>query len=104
MIEILAVPDCPTVAATVANLRQALGELGRPSDEITVRVIGDERTAIEAGMRGSPTVLIDGTDPFPEVAAPASLSCRLYAGAGRPAAPSVELLRRVLEAPGAVNR
>ena len=104
MIEVLAVPDCPTVAATVANLRQALDELGRSPDEMTVRVIVDERAAIEAGMRGSPTVLIDGTDPFSDIGAPVSVSCRLYAGAGRSPAPSVDLLRQALEAHGAASR
>jgi hypothetical protein len=28
------------------------------------RVVTDEREAAEAGMHGSPTLLIDGVDPF----------------------------------------
>jgi len=50
-------------------------------------------------MHGSPTLLIDGVDPFGPPDQRPSLSCRLYRdAAGRPAgAPSVEALRQALE-------
>jgi hypothetical protein len=50
-------------------------------------------------MHGSPTLLIDGRDPFAQPGAQASVSCRLYRGAdGRASgAPSVTELRRVLQ-------
>jgi hypothetical protein len=32
------------------------------------------------GMRGSPTLLIDGRDPFPAPGARPALSCRIYRG------------------------
>ena len=53
-------------------------------------------------MRGSPTLLIDGTDPFGGPGQPPSLSCRLYGDeAGRPGgAPSVRALRQALAAAG----
>lgn len=34
--------------------------------------------AVRAGMRGSPTILIDGRDPFASASAEPSLSCRLF--------------------------
>jgi hypothetical protein len=65
-------------------------------------VVSDEREAAETGMHGSPTLLVDGTDPFAAPGEPPSLSCRLYrdaAGQTGPV-PSVEELRRVLAAAG----
>ena len=50
-------------------------------------------------MRGSPTLLIDGVDPFAEPGQQPSLSCRLYRDdGGRIApAPSVRQLRQAIE-------
>jgi hypothetical protein len=50
-------------------------------------------------MRGSPTMLVDGTDPFAEPGQPASVSCRLYRNSdGHIAgAPSVSQLRQAIE-------
>jgi len=51
-------------------------------------------------MHGSPTLLINGTDPFATPGQAASLSCRIYrddAGRAGPA-PSVEALQREIAA------
>jgi hypothetical protein len=48
------------------------------------------------GMRGSPTILIDGRDPFAGTAAPAALSCRLYRS-GQSGVPTVSQLVDHLE-------
>ena len=53
----------------------------------------DEQDAARTRMCGSPTLLVDGEDPFAVADAPASLSCRLYPDGG---VPSVRALRRVL--------
>ncbi len=48
-------------------------------------------------FHGSPTVLVDGQDPFPGDAAPAGLSCRVYRTAsGVSGAPTIEQLVEVL--------
>jgi hypothetical protein len=64
------------------------------------RVIVDEADAARFGMHGSPTLLIDGVDPFAELGAPTSVSCRIYRSAeGRmEGAPSVAVLHEALEA------
>src|SRR5262249_15913262 len=74
-----------------------------PGAVVHRREIADEREAAQAGMHGSPTLLIDGVDPFAAPGQPPSLSCRLYRDAtGRAeGAPSVEGLRRALEKPTA---
>ena len=95
---LLTVPACPNTAAFEENLTAALA--GRPEAAVSRRVIASEREAAEAGMHGSPTLLINGTDPFAAPGQPPSLSCRLYRDAeGRPGpAPSAEALRRALAA------
>jgi len=97
---LLTVSACPNAAVFEERLAAALA--GHPDAVVHRREIADEREAAEAGMHGSPTLLIDGVDPFAPPGQPPSLSCRLYRGAlGRTArTPSVEALRQVLAAPG----
>ncbi len=55
------------------------------------------RQAEDLGFRGSPTVFIDGTDPFEDEAAPIGLSCRLYRTPdGLSGSPTSEQLRTAL--------
>jgi hypothetical protein len=95
---LLTVPACPSTAAFEERLTAALA--GHPGAVVHRREVADEREAARAGMHGSPTLLIDGTDPFTAPDEPPSLSCRLYRDeAGRTAgAPSVEALRQALAA------
>ena len=54
--------------------------------------------AIEYDFRGSPTILVNGADPFHDPGAQISLACRVYRGPAGPAgAPSVEDLKEVIE-------
>src|SRR6516165_8335205 len=94
---LLTVPACPHAAIFEERLAAALA--GHPGVVVHRRQVADEREAAEGGMHGSPTLLIDGVDPFAAPGQPASLSCRLYRDAtGRAeGAPSVEALRRALE-------
>ena len=94
---LLTVPDCPNAAAFEERLAAALA--GRPGAVVRRREIADEQEAAEAGMRGSPTLLIDGVDPFAAPGQAPGLACRLYRdAAGRVAGtPPVEALRRALE-------
>jgi hypothetical protein len=62
-------------------------------------VICDESEAVRWGVRGSPTLLIAGADPFAEAGQPPSMSCRLHRDDnGRPSgAPSAAQLRQAIE-------
>lgn len=95
---VLTIPDCPNAAAFEERLAAALTE--HPRVVVRRRVVRDEREAAEAGMHGSPTLLVNGVDPFAEPGQPPGLSCRLYRDASGSAAPvpSVPELRRVLAA------
>src|SRR5260370_14157102 len=93
---ILTVPDCPNEPVLRDRLAQVLS--GYPDATVTRRVIQDEAGAARYGMHGSPTLLVNGADPFAAPGTPASLSCRLYRGQGGPArgAPSGAPLRAAL--------
>jgi hypothetical protein len=95
---LLTVPNCPNAAAFEERLTAALA--GHPAPVVRHRVVGDEREAAEAGMHGSPTLLVNGADPFSTPGEPPSLSSRLYRDAyGRVGpVPSVQELRRMLTA------
>lgn len=97
---LLTVPACPNAAAFEERLAAALG--GHPQVVVRRREVGDEREAAEAGMHGSPTLLIDGVDPFAQPGQAPSMSCRLYPDAdGHLAgAPPVEALRQALAVAG----
>ena len=100
-IMVLAVPGCPNAPVLEARLAEALA--GRPPVTVIRQVIADEREAARWGMHGSPTLLINGHDPFTDAGtAEPAVACRLYRGEdGRLAgAPSVAALRRVLDQAG----
>jgi hypothetical protein len=75
IIELLHVPDCPHRAPARRNLDAALAETGVAAT-VTERQVADADEAARVGLHGSPTVLVDGRDPFGGEGA--SLACRLY--------------------------
>ena len=95
-VTVLAIAGCPHAALLERRLAAALA--GGPPAVIIRRVITDPEEAARAGLHGSPTVLVDGSDPFAAPGQPASMSCRLYDnGTGRlEGAPSVGRLRQAM--------
>lgn len=94
---VLAVPGCPN--APELERRLAVILVGRPGVTVTRQVITDAAEAARWGMHGSPTLLVNGLDPFAEPGAATALACRLYRGEdGYPeAAPTQAALRRALD-------
>jgi len=94
---VLAVPGCPNAPVLERRLAEALAD--RPAVTMTRRVITSTDQATRWGMHGSPTLLINGVDPFAVLGTEPSVACRLYsAGDGRlDGAPTVAALRQVLE-------
>ena len=94
---VLAVPGCPN--APVLGERLAAVVDGRTGVSVSRQIISDGGEAARWGMHGSPTLLIDGVDPFAEPGQPPSMSCRLYRDDDGQVsgAPSVSQLRRAIE-------
>lgn len=88
---------CPHAAVAQERLRTALGQVGADDVEITLEPIETPEQAQAVAFRGSPTVLVDGEDPFLDTAAPIGLTCRIYeTPEGRQGAPTVAQLRQAL--------
>ncbi|MER6516545.1 hypothetical protein ABT246_06690 [Streptomyces sp. NPDC001553] len=95
-IQILVVPDCPHHKYAAERLRRVLEDIGS-STTIATRIITDQAEAERIGFIGSPTILIDGRDPFPEPGRPAGLACQRYQTPDGPAGfPSRDQLHRAL--------
>ncbi len=79
-VSLLYFDGCPNHHDTLSLLNTVLGET---SWEGTVQLVnvGSPERAEELNFRGSPTVLINGIDPFLDHGAPTGLSCRIYATA-----------------------
>lgn len=98
---VVAVPDCPNAPVLEQRLAAALAD--RPAVKVTRQVITSPAEAAQWQMHGSPTLLINGRDPFAEPGAVPAMTCRLYPGeAGRlDGAPTLAALRRILDEAGA---
>ena len=97
-VELLVVPNCPHENVVSERLRRALDDTGHATTPVDVRSMTAEAVAGAPEFAGSPTILIDGVDPFAEQASGSgAFSCRVYRGeTGLSGAPSVEQLRHVL--------
>lgn len=69
--------DCPNWRTTMSLVNEALDELGMDA-EVTTRLVETEEDAVALDFRGSPTLIVDGVDPFAEPEAPIGLACRIY--------------------------
>lgn len=94
---VLVVSGCPNAPVLADRLAAVVD--GRPGVSVSHQVVRDEAEAARRGMHGSPTLLIDGVDPFAEPGQPPTMSCRLYRdGSGHlSGAPSPGQLREAIE-------
>lgn len=97
-VELLLVPDCATGDQAAALLRTALDDVGLSRVDFATTVIDRQDLAEQRGFIGSPTILVDGADPFAEPNAAPAVACRLYPqrdGVGR--LPDIRTLRQALK-------
>lgn len=87
---------CPHWQLLDARLREAFALIGEhPS--VTYELVETPEAASRLEFRGSPSLLVDGKDPFADQAGSVGLSCRIYrTESGPQGAPSVEQLVAVL--------
>ncbi len=95
-IDLLYIADCPNRRLARRHLDIALARTEIAAAIREYEVTSSEE-ATRLGMRGSPTILIDGRDPFTHGAAATAVSCRLYrTKAGLSGAPAVDEIVAVL--------
>jgi hypothetical protein len=98
-VELLVTYDCPGEAVVHVLLRVALDEAGLPETRIRTTTVTSQAHAEMLGFVGSPTVRLDGIDPFADPDQnQAALACRLYRAPGGPAGvPDYAALRRAVQ-------
>ncbi len=89
--------DCPNRANAERRLREALSRTGHSDVVIRLQRVTTAEEAERLGFVGSPTILVDGQDPFAVVGAPPGLACRRYPTPDGPAgSPTLDQLVAVL--------
>src|SRR4051794_4420896 len=90
-ITILYFDGCPNWQIAVDRVQQISGQ------QPAIEMIGSSEEAVRREFRGSPTILVDGIDPFADPAAPVGRACRLYrTETGLEGSPSVAQLRAAI--------
>jgi hypothetical protein len=85
---------CPNWRQTDGHLQRLQGER---TFELRYRRVETPEEAARLGFAGSPTVLLDGVDPFATGDEPTGLACRVYTTPHGPqGSPTLEQLREVL--------
>lgn len=96
-VELLYFDGCPNWTVAETRLTQALSTAGRGDLPIHHRHVETPEDAAGLGFTGSPTVLVDGRDPFATGDEHVGLSCRVYPTPdGLSGSPTVEQLIEVL--------
>jgi hypothetical protein len=89
---------CPSWQSARANLEVAAQRIGADI-EVDLQNVETAGDAERLGFTGSPTLLLDGTDPFAVPGTEPALACRVYATPnGLAGSPTVDQLVSVLAA------
>jgi hypothetical protein len=93
-VNVLYFEGCPHWRTAADRLGALQAEMGF---ELTHQLVATPEEAELLGFRGSPTIQVDGVDPFDPDGAPIGFACRVYeTPAGQAGSPTIEQLRRVL--------
>ncbi len=98
-IELRYFDSCPNWKITDERIGKAMSEIGM-AGPVTHTLVDTMERATELGFAGSPTVLIDGVDPFGgDADTEAGLACRIYQTEDGPqGSPSLTQIRAALAA------
>lgn len=94
-VDLLVIPDCPHREAAEAFVRSALDDVGLRRVPVRVTVVETQQDVQALRSAGSPTILLDGWDPFASPGAGPELACRVYRDGD--ALPDVRQLRQALK-------
>jgi hypothetical protein len=77
-VELLFWEGCPSHPKALADLREAMVDLGLDPEGIVAREVHTDSDADREHFVGSPTIRIDGIDIQPPAGEPFGLTCRVY--------------------------
>ncbi|HEX5565740.1 MAG TPA: thioredoxin family protein [Streptomyces sp.] len=96
-IELLYFAGCPNWHLAQERLGEALAAVGRPGLEVSLRAVETDEEAQALRFPGSPTIRVNGHDPFPSTGQSYGVTCRVYATPnGLSGAPTVDQLVQAL--------
>jgi hypothetical protein len=94
-VRLLYIDGCPNWRDADARLRLLRTEAGFELEHHRIETAEDAERLV---FRGSPTVLVDGVDPFADGAVVGGLACRVYETPdGKQGSPTIEQLRTALK-------
>jgi hypothetical protein len=86
---------CPNWKVAAEHLATIAAE--RPDITVTLHLVETFDEAERVGFHGSPSIIMDGVDPFAAAGIGGGLACRVYETPdGRAGAPTLEQLRAAL--------
>ena len=96
-VRLLYFDGCPHWTVAEERLRIALASIGSGGQAIEHVLVETPEDAERLGFIGSPTVVVDGRDPFAKGGEQSALACRVYSTPQGPAgSPTIEQLVEVL--------
>ena len=91
---------CPNWEVLDQRLAEVVND--RSDVRVILQLVETPEDAVRLGFHGSPTVLVDGIDPFADERTHVGLACRMFrTPAGIAGSPTVEQLREAISGPGA---
>lgn len=105
-IELLYFAGCPNWHLVEEHLTEALIVAGRPDQRVSLRKVETNEEAQALHFAGSPTIRINGCDPFASTIETYGLACRVYSTPnGLAGAPTVgQLVQALNTAAGTADR
>ena len=82
-VSVLHIDDCPNWVEATSRLRTALDNLGASDTAVSIIQVNTPEDALRVPFAGSPTILVDGVDLFPNEGRTTDLACRVYQTNGR---------------------
>ena len=96
-VSLLYFDGCPHWTVAAQRLEEALAKVGRVGETVSHGLVETPEDAERLGFIGSPTILVDGEDPFATGSEQTALACRVFNTPEGPAgSPTVEQLVEVL--------
>jgi len=88
---------CPSWRTALERVQTA-ADRAAVQVQVTTRAVETDEDADLLGFTGSPTILVNGRDPFPQPGMVPALACRVYpTPAGLAGSPTVEQLVHAME-------